>query len=61
LAWLLLQEAKQFPDQALEKRSQAKAEAERSLQMSEEMGYYWGKVDAQKVLKAIQTTGKKED
>jgi tetratricopeptide (TPR) repeat protein len=31
----------------------ARAEAERALQMSEEMGYYWGKVDAAEVLSAI--------
>jgi tetratricopeptide (TPR) repeat protein len=61
LALLLLKEAKQFPEQAQEKRSQARAEAERSLQMSEEMGYYWGKVDAEEVLRAIQTTDEKED
>jgi tetratricopeptide (TPR) repeat protein len=30
--------------------AQARAEAERALQMSEAMGYYWGKVDAQEVL-----------
>jgi tetratricopeptide (TPR) repeat protein len=31
----------------------AKAEATRALQMSNEMGYHWGKVDAEEVLKAI--------
>jgi hypothetical protein len=31
----------------------AKAEAQRALQMSEEMGYHWGKVDAEEVLKNV--------
>jgi tetratricopeptide (TPR) repeat protein len=31
----------------------AKAEAERALQMSQEMGYHWGKVDAEEVLKNV--------
>jgi tetratricopeptide (TPR) repeat protein len=31
----------------------AKAEAERALQMSQEMGYHWGKVDAEEVLDVI--------
>jgi len=31
----------------------AKAEAERALQMSQEMGYHWGKVDAEEALKEI--------
>jgi hypothetical protein len=31
----------------------ARAEAERAHAMSEEMGYYWGKVDAAEVLSAI--------
>lgn len=34
-------------------RQSAKVEAERALRMSEEMGYYWGKVDAEEVLKKI--------
>ncbi len=34
-------------------REQARLEAERALRMSEEMGYYWGKVDAEEVLKEI--------
>ncbi|MEB3356424.1 MAG: hypothetical protein VKK04_06835 [Synechococcales bacterium] len=56
LAWLLLKEAELYPDQAQEKRSQARAEAERSLRMSDSMGYYWGKVDAKEVLEAIRAT-----
>ena len=32
-----------------------KESSERALQMSTEMGYYWGKVDAEEVLKAIGT------
>ena len=31
----------------------AKQSAKRALQMSQEMGYHWGKVDAEEVLKAI--------
>lgn len=34
-------------------REKARQSAERALQMSNEMGYYWGKVDAEEVLKAI--------
>jgi tetratricopeptide (TPR) repeat protein len=33
--------------------AKAKAEAESALQMSQEMGYYWGKVDAEEVLARI--------
>jgi hypothetical protein len=29
------------------------AEATRALHMSEEMGYYWGKVDAEEVMKKM--------
>lgn len=32
---------------------QARAEAQRALQLSEEMGYHWGKVDAEEVLRAL--------
>jgi len=32
----------------------ARAEAQRALQMSTEMGYYWGKIDAQEVLQELQ-------
>lgn len=32
----------------------ARAEAERARRMSEEMGYYWGRVDAEEVLGAVQ-------
>jgi tetratricopeptide (TPR) repeat protein len=38
---------------AISNQQSAKAEAERALQMSNEMGYHWGKVDAKEVLKAI--------
>ncbi|HLO16097.1 MAG TPA: trypsin-like peptidase domain-containing protein [Anaerolineales bacterium] len=34
-------------------KDKAKQSAERALQMSNEMGYYWGKVDAEEVLKVI--------
>jgi tetratricopeptide (TPR) repeat protein len=34
-------------------KQKAKESAERALQMSTEMGYYWGKVDAEEVLKEI--------
>ena len=34
-------------------RQKTRTEAERALRMSEEMGYYWGKVDAEEVLKEI--------
>jgi len=40
---------------AVSNQQSAKAEAERALQMSNEMGYYWGKVDAEEVLKAISS------
>jgi tetratricopeptide (TPR) repeat protein len=42
LAWL-----------AKNEKQKAKESAERALQMSTEMGYYWGKLDAQEVLKVI--------
>ena len=44
--------AGQSPSPEIERgeREQARAEAERALQMSEAMGYYWGKVDAEEVL-----------
>ena len=32
----------------------AKESAARALQMSEEMGYYWGKLDAEEVLKRVE-------
>jgi hypothetical protein len=38
---------------ANDEKQNAKQSAERALQMSNEMGYYWGKVDAEKVLKVI--------
>lgn len=34
-------------------KQKAKESAERALQMSDEMGYYWGKVDAEEVLSVI--------
>jgi tetratricopeptide (TPR) repeat protein len=34
-------------------KEKTKQSAERALQMSNEMGYHWGKVDAEEVLKAI--------
>ena len=34
-------------------KEKAKGSAERALQMSNEMGYHWGKVDAEEVLGAI--------
>ena len=34
-------------------KEKARQSAERALQMSNEMGYHWGKVDAEEVLKAI--------
>ena len=42
-------------------REKAKMEAERALRMSEEMGYYWGKVDAEKVLKEISSHAKRPE
>ena len=41
------------PERRGEILARAKAEAERALQMSNEMGYHWGKVDAEEVLGAI--------
>ena len=38
---------------AISNKQRAKAEAERALQMSNEMSYHWGKVDAEEVLQAI--------
>jgi len=35
-------------------REKAKYEATRALQMSQEMGYHWGKVDAEEVLAEMQ-------
>jgi hypothetical protein len=35
----------------------AKQSAERALQMSNEMGYHWGKVDAAEVLSVIARSG----
>ena len=44
LAWAYL---------ASSEKEKARQSAERALQMSNEMGYHWGKVDAEEVLKAI--------
>ena len=44
LAWAYL---------ANDENQKAKESAERALQMSQEMGYHWGKVDAEEVLKAM--------
>lgn len=38
---------------AVSDQQSAKAEAERALQMSNEMGYHWGRVDAEEVLKNV--------
>ena len=32
----------------------ARVEAQRALQMSTEMGYYWGKIDAEELLQELQ-------
>ncbi len=40
---------------AISNEQSAKAEAERALQMSNEMGYHWGKVDAKEVLERIES------
>ena len=37
-------------------KQKAKESAERALQMSQEMGYHWGKVDAQEVLERIESS-----
>jgi tetratricopeptide (TPR) repeat protein len=38
-------------------KEKAKQSAERALQMSNEMGYYWGKVDAEEVLQRMKAEG----
>jgi hypothetical protein len=40
-----------------DENEKAKQSAERALQMSNEMGYYWGKVDAEEVLSVIARSG----
>jgi tetratricopeptide (TPR) repeat protein len=40
---------------AISNQQSAKAEAERAKQMSNEMGYHWGKVDAEEVLERIES------
>ena len=37
-------------------KQRAKESAERALQMSQDMGYHWGKVDAQEVLERIESS-----
>jgi hypothetical protein len=54
LAWAWLVLTPPSPEGREENVSKAKAEAERALQMSTEMGYYWGKLDAQEVLEMIK-------
>ncbi|MDO9348146.1 MAG: hypothetical protein Q7T47_02590, partial [Anaerolineales bacterium] len=61
LAWAHIADLTPGPSPTLRLRSGqagrgeslAKAKASRALQMSAEMGYYWGKVDAEEVLKVI--------
>jgi hypothetical protein len=36
-------------------KEKARQSAERALQMSNEMGYHWGKMDAEEVLERIKT------
>ncbi len=48
LAWAYL---------ANDEKEKAKQSAERALQMSNEMGYHWGKVDAEEVLERIKAEG----
>jgi len=55
LAWAYL--ALSHRTSEVSEKKQAKAEAERALQMSKEMGYHWGQVDAEEVLEEI---GKRE-
>lgn len=57
LGWAWLAQGGQYQvhsDQWSAARKSGKAEAERALQMSEEMGYHWGKVDAKEVLEKIK-------
>jgi tetratricopeptide (TPR) repeat protein len=56
LAWAHLA-ALRLPESARLRESSlksARAEAQRALQMSTEMGYYWGKIDAKEVLEELQ-------
>ena len=53
-AWLALPPG---PSPKSGRGEQARAEAERALQMSTEMGYYWGKLDAQEVLERMKAEG----
>jgi Tfp pilus assembly protein PilF len=46
LAWAYL---------ANDEKEKAKQSAERALQMSNEMSYHWGKVDAKEVLERIES------
>jgi tetratricopeptide (TPR) repeat protein len=54
LAWANAVDSQQS---TVDSKQKARAEAERALKMSEEMGYYWGKVDAEEVLKEIRGQG----
>jgi tetratricopeptide (TPR) repeat protein len=55
LAWAYLADLTPSPSPARrgELLAKAKQSAERALQMSQEMGYHWGKVDAEEVLKTM--------
>ncbi|MEP7133506.1 MAG: trypsin-like peptidase domain-containing protein [Chloroflexota bacterium] len=44
------------PERRWEILTKAKQSAERALQMSNEMGYHWGKVDAKEVLERIESS-----
>ena len=50
LAWANAVDSRQS---TVDSKQRARTEAARALRMSEEMGYYWGKVDAEEVLKEI--------
>jgi tetratricopeptide (TPR) repeat protein len=52
LAWAYLAISDQ--QSAISNKEKAKASAERALQMSNEMGYHWGKVDAGEVIERIE-------
>lgn len=50
LAWFYLKKAMDLPETREENRAIATDEAKTALQMSQTMEYYWGQLDAQKVL-----------
>jgi tetratricopeptide (TPR) repeat protein len=54
LAWAWLAQSKQSSVDSNQSVDRAKAEATRALQMSKEMGYHWGKVDAKEILERIE-------